>query len=177
MSKKRAQNPPRAGWSAGDRLHPELERSLRGDDDGAVAQAEIHDEGVDDDVLGPLVVVARLGDLARPNEADPRLADHADRPVWFLREDEADDAEVFVRLREGPMPRPTIDRILARVRAFAADESDALQELLGSASSLELGFHTSASYDEVVASFEEDGFDVIVGAVRAGALLDDDTDR
>jgi len=138
-----------------DRLHPALEASLRGEEQ----------EPEQEETEGPRVVVARLSDLG---PVPPPLAAHASRPIWFVVEDEADEANLFLRHPEKPVPRAASASVFERIRAFAERETEVLQALLGVTTSIEIGWHTSASYEDVVGSFEEDGFEVIEDAIRGG---------
>lgn len=154
----------RAPLGGGDRLHPALEAALRGEEDEDVADEPTEDA----DGAPPRVVIARLADLAVAGAP----AAQADRPVWFVLEDDADAVELFSRLPEAPLPRPATQAVFAALRSFAADKTDALQEVLGVTDSIEIGFHASADLEDVAASFEEDGFDVILGAIEGGKLLE-----
>lgn len=122
----------------------------------------------------PYVVVARLRDLG---DKAPRelYKQYGDRPIWFLMEDDDELVGLFDRIPEGPLPSKTTQAILGAIRQFAASESDALQEILGVTDSIGLGFHASASLDEVIESFEDDGFEV-VEAIEGGEihLLEDE---
>lgn len=123
---------------------------------------EYEDESDDEEDEGPGVVVGRLRDLGPM--VDPALAkQYGDLPVWFLVEDDAELVELFTRIPERPLPQKPTQAILGVLRQFAASESDALQELLGPTDTIGLGFHASANLDEVVESFEDDGFDVLLG--------------
>ena len=157
-----------SGLIPGDRLHPALEADLRGDEPDDDRERD-SDAGDGDTAR---VVVALLADLGA--YVPDRLRVHGERPVWFLPEDDADDVDLFELHPEAPMPRATSDAILAALRAFVADKSDALQAIVGSTDSIELGFHTSASFEDVAASFDADGFELVIGAITAGQVLGED---
>lgn len=145
---------------------PEQEQPAPLDEDEVVAEGEDEDE---DDELGPTVVVGRFDDLR--GFADAALVKkHAERPVWFLVEDDADLMELFVRHPEKPTPRAASEVLLGVLRSFAAAESDALQALIGPTDTIGFGYHEGASFDDVVASFEDDGFDVVF-ALREGKVV------
>src|SRR5690348_12757961 len=110
------------------------------------------EEGDEDEA--PRVVVGRLKDLEGYGDAAVRKK-YGERPVWFLIEDDADLIELFVRFPEKPIPARTTQDILGSLRAFAAAESDALQEVLGPTDAIGFGFHENASLDDVVGSFED----------------------
>jgi hypothetical protein len=114
----------------------------------------------------PRVVVALFGDLGKwipKGEA-------ADRAAWFLAQDDAGLVGIFDRLPEGSMPPQACRAILAGLRSFSLDQSASLQRYIGPTSSIHYGFHVDATLDQIVESFEQDGFEV-VDAVRDGRVL------
>jgi hypothetical protein len=141
---------------------------------GEEADEELDDrddeDAEDDEDMVPCVVLGRLSDLR--GFGDPALLrKHAERPVWFMIQDDADFMTLFDQLPERPVHRlgatpqapfpPAISHsIMDVLRSFAAAESDALQSILGATDSIEFGFHERASVDDVAQAFEEDGFDV-----------------
>ena len=134
---------------------------------------EADGEEEDDEDVAPGVIVGSLRDLG--GGVDPALAaQYGDRPVWFLIEDDAELVELFERIPERPLPSKPTQAILGALRSFAAAESDALQEVLGPTDTIGLGFHASASLDDVVESFEDDGFDVVRGLVEGKIELEED---
>jgi hypothetical protein len=72
------------------------------------------------------------------------------------------------------MPPADAASLLATIRKFATDNALNLQTLLGPTDQLRVGFHTSASMEEVVESFEDDGFDVLLGIVQGRVELPGD---
>lgn len=130
----------------------------------------------DDEEAMPCVIVARLRDLG---EKGPRelYKQYGDRPIWFMMEDDEELMGLFERMPEGPLPSKTSQVILGAVRQFAASESDALQEIFGITDSIGLGFHASASLDEVIESFEDDGFDVVEAIENGEVCLVDEEDE
>ncbi len=114
----------------------------------------------------PRVVVALFGDLGNwiPKGEPP------DRTAWFLAQHDAGLVEIFDRLPEGSMPPQTSRAILAGLRSFAVDQSATLQRYIGPTGSIHYGFHVDATLEQVVQSFEQDGFEV-VDAVRDGRVL------
>ncbi len=137
-----------------------------GDDDAPSDDGETSGDEEEDT---PRVVVARLGELA--SWLSPQLARaHAERPVWFILESDEDLHELFERLPEGPLPPRVGEQILSGLRAFASERSDLLQEWLGVTDSIAYGFHVQASFAQVVASFEADGF-LVVAQIREGRLV------
>lgn len=130
----------------------------QGDDD------EVDDEE-DEDV--PRVVLGTFGDLGKGTA-------HADRPIWVLLEQHEPMVGVFERYPEAPMLPADANAVLAAIRQFASDNALNLQTLLGPTDRLRVGFHTSASMEEVVESFEDDGFDVLLGIVLGRVELPED---
>ncbi len=100
---------------------------------------------------------------------------YGDRPVWFVLEDDSELIGLFDKIPEDPMPKKLSDTILGGIRAFAAERSDALQELLGITDSIAYGFHVDATMKQVRASFEEDGFE-ITGTIRDGEVVSEEED-
>jgi hypothetical protein len=134
------------------------------------------EEGEDeDDFEPPLVLIAKVADVAK--WMGPGVGKKfADRPVWFLLEDDADMVGIFDRIPEDPMPKGQSQAILAGLRAFAEERADDLQRLLGVTDSIGYGFHVDASFAAVCKSFEEDGFER-VGEIRDGAVVDVEADE
>ncbi|MDC3985704.1 hypothetical protein [Polyangium jinanense] len=142
-------------------------------DEEALEEGE---EGEDDDELAPTVIVGRFGDLR--GFADAALVKkYAERPVWFLIEDDADLVELFVRHPEKPAPRATAETLLSVLRSFAAAESEALQALLGPTDQIGFGYHENASFDDVVASFEDDGFEVAFALYEGKVVPEEEDDE
>jgi len=129
------------------------------------------EEDEDEEELAPCVVLGRLRDL--DTRSDPTLTTlckkYGERPIWFLIEEDADLVELFVRHPERPLTARTTQDILGALRTFATNHSDALQEVLGPTDAIGFGFHESASLDDVLTSFEDDGFDVAL-ALRNGKI-------
>ena len=147
----------------------EEEESEEGLDEGEDDEGEGEDEeGEEDDI--PSVVIATLGDLGS-YLPDALRKSFGDRPIWFIREDDQELVEIFDRVPEDPMPKGRAHELLRGLRAFAEAESDRLQELIGSAEGIVYGFHGDASLDRVKRAFEEDGFVVCTGILRAGQLV------
>lgn len=137
------------------------------------------DEGFDDDDEDieetPCVVLGRLSDLR--GFGDPGLLrKHGDRPVWFMIQDDADFMTLFDKHPERPVAPALSRSIMDVLRSFAAAQSDALQEVLGSTEAIEFGFHERASLDDVTEAFEDDGFDValVLQDGKVVAEIDDD---
>lgn len=123
----------------------------------------------DDDDPAPRVIIATVADLGSWIPEAYRLR-HASRPVWFLREGDSQLVGVFERLPEGTMEREASDAILAGLRAFSLDQNENMQWLLGVTGGMQYGFHVDASLEDVVESFEDDGF-IVVPAVNEGRIL------
>ena len=169
---------PKAQTRAPEQAEPaplEGEELAEGEELEELAEGEEGEEE-DDDELGPTVVLGRFGDLR--GFADAALVKkHAERPIWFLIEDDADLMDLFVRHPEKPVPRATAEALLAVLRSFAAAESDALQALLGPTDKIGFGYHENASFDDVVSSFEEDGFDVTFALYEGKVVPEDEDDE
>lgn len=114
------------------------------------------------------VVVGTMRDIAVGPSAQ------AMRPVWFLCDENESLVGLVDRYPEGPMPSQLIDRLMTGLREFATANANDLQILLGPTNRLRYGFHTSAQLDEVVESFEDDGFDVLFGIQNAKVILPDE---
>ena len=69
------------------------------------------------------------------------------------------------------MPSATIASLLSAIRQFTEKHASGLQTLLGPTDRLRMGFHTSATLEEVVESFEDDGFDVLLGIHNGQVVL------
>ena len=117
------------------------------------------DDDVEDDDA-PRVVLAKLGDIARWLP-EPMAKNYADRPVWFLLGMDAELVSLFERIPEDPMPKGRVAAILEGLRAFAADQNEGLQEMLGITDEIVFGFHVDAPMARVRASFEDDGFEIV----------------
>jgi hypothetical protein len=128
------------------------------------------DNEVDDDENedAPRVVLGTIADLGKG------IATYPDRPIWVLLEADESMVGVFERYPEAPMPPADAASLLAAIRQFASDNALNLQTLLGPTDQLRVGFHTSASMEEVVESFEDDGFDVLLGIVQGRVELPGD---
>jgi len=141
---------------------PKRARSEKEDVGEAPAKEPADDEEQDEGDEAPLVVVATVADLSP--WMPPKIArQHGARPVWFLLERDASLVGVFQRYAEGPMDQSVTDGILGGLRAFSTDKNQELQLLLGPTDRLQFGFHVSASLEEVVDTFQDDGFDVLSG--------------
>ncbi len=115
------------------------------------------------------VILARLGDLGE--ELPASLEQHGERPIWFTQQAHAAAIGLFERIPEGDMAKPDVTAILGALRALARQRSDALQAVLGNTESIQFGFHVDANFDDVLTSFEDDGFDV-VGTLEDGDVLE-----
>lgn len=143
---------------------------LGGDDASDLPDQEpgmLDDE--DEDEQAPRVIIATVADLGAWIP-DLYRSPYASRPVWFLREQDSQLAAVFERLPEGDMPKDASDAILAGLRSFSLDQNENMQWLLGVTGGMQYGFHVDASLEEVVESFEDDGF-IVVPAVKDGRIL------
>jgi hypothetical protein len=139
-------------------------------------EPESKDDDDDDDFV-PLVVVAKLADVANwiPEGLGKKFGGLA---CWFLLEDDAELVELFERAREDPaskMSKAQVAAILGGLRDFATERADELQTVLGPSDSIGLGFHADAPLAKVVASFEDDGF-AVVGRIEDGHVIEDDED-
>jgi hypothetical protein len=124
----------------------------------------------------PRVIIATLSALGDAVPADVS-GRYGDRPVWFHLAMDTDKVEIFDRLPEDPMPKSKSDAILAVIRAYASSHNEDLQAVLGPTDSIQIGFHVDAKLDDVLDSFEDDGFDV-VGTIEAGEVVEyDDEDE
>jgi hypothetical protein len=135
-------------------------------------EPEEDDDDLDEDDFAPLVVIARVADVAAwmPDGLGKKFGALA---CWFLLEQDAELVGLFDRVPEDPMSKGQVAAILAGLRAFAAERADELQAVLGPSDGIGLGFHTDATLARVHASFEEDGF-AIVGAIEGGHVIDPD---
>lgn len=140
-----------------------------GSSDLSDPEAGAPDDENEDEDPAPRVIVATVGDLGSWIPEASRVT-YASRPVWFLREQDAQLVGVFERLPEGVMAKDASDAILAGLRSFSLDQNENLQWLLGVTGGMQYGFHVDASLDEVVESFEDDGF-IVVPAVSGGRIL------
>ena len=134
-------------------------------------QSEENDE---DDIndKAPKVVLGSVGDLG------PERCAHLDRPIWVLLDQHESMVGLFERYPEAVMPSQVVSSLLTSIRQFAVENAADLQMLLGPGDKLRTGFHTSASLEEVVESFEDDGFDVLLGIAHGRVVLPaNDIDR
>ncbi|MFO0612742.1 MAG: hypothetical protein U0414_09155 [Polyangiaceae bacterium] len=127
------------------------------------------EEASADDEETPTVVLARLGDLGR-FVPEAMLKVYKTRPVWFLLGMDQELVELFDRVPEDPMQKGHVTAILGALRAFAQHHNGPLQAILGVTDELAYGFHTDATYDRVLESFEEDGFDVLEEVIEGGEI-------
>lgn len=123
----------------------------------------------DEEDPAPRVIVATVGDLGAWIPDLYRLP-NASRPVWFLREQDAPLVGVFERLPESSMAKEASDAILAGLRSFSLDQNENMQWLLGVTGGMQYGFHVDASLEDIVESFEDDGF-IVIPAVNEGKIL------
>jgi len=148
-------------FDAGDDLGP---ASLEGFDlDGTVDENADAEEEAEGDL--PRVVLATFGDLGLPLLAGS--PDLHDRPIWFLSDEHDPLVGVFERYPEERASGSEV--VMSALRRFSHDRSADLQLLIGPTNRLRLGFHATASLAEVAESFEDDGFDVLLG-IRGGEV-------
>lgn len=144
-------------FDAGDELAPSPFDNVAPDDNSSDA----------DEVDLPRVVIGTVADFGAGVPAV--VARFPDRPVWFILDSHDRDVGVFERYPEEPLPEAVTTSILGFLRTFSSDHHEDLQSLLGPTDTLRFGFHTSASIEDVVESFEDDGFDVLLG-LREGKV-------
>jgi len=145
------------------------DRDVERDDDTVDFDEETDDEdelSEEEDI--PRVVIASVADLGSwiPESISKK---YASRPIWFIVEQDAEAVGLFSRYPEGPMPKTASDAILSGLRAFSLDQNEELQAVLGITDGLRYGFHVDASLEEVMESFEDDGFEV-VSAIQKGRV-------
>jgi hypothetical protein len=143
----------------------ELER----DDDTVDFEEEDDDEEeLSEEEEVPRVIIASVADLGSwvPETISKK---YASRPIWFIVEQDAESVGLFSRYPEGPMPKTASDAILSGLRAFSLDQNEELQAVLGITDGLRYGFHVDASLEEVMESFEDDGFEVVT-AIHEGRV-------
>jgi hypothetical protein len=126
------------------------------------------DEDDEFDEKAPRVLVGTVADLGLWIPATVG-AEHGARPVWFLLDGNVDLVGLFDRYPEGPMASRTTASILGALRSLSVDRSSTLQGVLGITDQIRYGFHVSASLEDVVESFEDDGFEVVM-ALRDGRI-------
>ena len=146
-------------FDAGDDLGP----SVFDDVELGERDAEDVEQDLDEDL--PRVVMCTIQDLG--TKAPEAVAKLGERPVWFINDEHAELVGVFERYPEEASTSSSA--VLSFLRSFSTSTGEGLQALLGPASSLRYGFHTTASLAEVVESFEDDGFDVLLG-IRDGEV-------
>lgn len=140
-------------------------------DELTASQAPLAEDDGED--AGGRVVVATVSELL--GRLPVALIDaHGTRPIWFLAADDEPEVGVFERLPEGAFDRAASATILAALRAISLEESDRLQVHLGPTERIVYGFHADASLDDVVESFEDDGFDVLEAIVGGHVAVDDE---
>lgn len=131
------------------------------------------DADSDADERAPAVVLATVRDLL--GRLPVALIDaHGSRPIWFLAAADEPDVGVFERLPEGAFDAAASASILAALRAISLEESERLQVHLGPTERIVYGFHADASVDDVVESFDDDGFDVLEAIVDGHVAVDDE---
>lgn len=131
--------------------------------------ADEEDDDADAEGAAPAVVIARLSDLG-PVASIAGAGTQPDRVVWFLSKHDAELAGIFERYPEKPLPSGTTKAILAGLREFCLDRSDRLQVYVGTTDGIEYGFHVDATMEQVIESFEDDGFEVFE-AIEAGQVV------
>lgn len=152
-------------FDAGDDLGPDIFEDL---ELGEKQEQEQDDDVLDEDL--PRVVIGTFEDMG--TRAPESVARMGDRPIWFINDEHADLVGVFDRYPEEPSASSAA--VLAFLRSFSTSFGAQLQALLGPASSLRYGFHATASLAEVVESFEDDGFDVLLGIHDGEVVLPDE---
>ena len=113
----------------------------------------------DDGESGPLVLLGTIGELQEADVSDA----FAKRPVWFFNNDHASMVGVFDRYPEPVLQGKAGDTLMSILRGYVCKHSACLQTVLGSCCMICVGYHACASLEDVVESFEDDGFDVLLG--------------
>lgn len=88
-------------------------------------------------------------------------------PGWFQRKESKPRSQLFKRIPEPPVEGPEVDEIMAKLSGALKENGAALMSLTGRTVTMALGFHTAASWENALASFVSDGFEVVTD--RAGA--------
>ncbi len=122
----------------------------------------------------PRVIVAMLSQL-RPWIPASAIEGQPDRVAWFLPGQDAELVGLFERYPEPSVPVLVSRPILQGLREFCLDQSQSLQRYVGVTERIEYGFHVGASLEQIVESFEDDGFEVI-DAIRDGRVVVETSD-
>lgn len=167
MSKRsrRRHSSMRDMFDAGDDLGPSPFEGVELED----PPLDDEEDEVDEDA--PRVVIGTLEDFG--TQAPEAVARLGDRPMWFIADANAEMVGVFERYPEKPA-NAGVTAVLNFLRTFSTTQGTDLQALLGPTDSIRYGFHTTASLGEVVESFEDDGFDVLLGITDGAVELPDD---
>lgn len=168
MSRKspRSRGGPPNDWAPAESSGPHSSDAWYGAGESELPEADEDDD--EDEEVAARVLVGTIADMG-PWIPEPIARRHAERPVWFHLAAYDQLVGVFDRYPEGPMAGAETSAILAGLRAFSLDQSSELQAILGVTQELRYGFHVDASLEDVVESFEDDGFEVLE-AVRAGRV-------
>jgi hypothetical protein len=167
MSKRsrRRHSSMRDMFDAGDDLGPSPFEGVELEDQ----PFEDDDDEVDEEA--PRVVLGTLEDFG--TQAPESVARLGDRPMWFISDAHAEMVGVFERYPEEPASGETT-AVLNFLRAYSTSHGAEIQALLGPTDRMRYGFHTKASLGEVVESFEDDGFDVLLGITDGCVELPDE---
>ena len=144
----------------------------RSDDDYDHADDCEENDDLDEDM--PRVVMGIVADLGR-KDLGIEVRDHEGWPIWVLLEKHASMMGVFERYPEDPGSDEWVPIVFDELRRFVRDHGEDLQKLLGATDALRIGFHTNAPLEDVVESFEDDGFDVLFGIEDGMVVLAPDS--
>lgn len=82
-------------------------------------------------------------------------------PAWFERKEAKERSKLFDRVPEPPVEGPEVDEVLALLGESLKSDGAALLTVIGRTRTMSYGFHTAATHEQALASFREDGFEIL----------------
>jgi len=81
--------------------------------------------------------------------------------AWLIRGEAVPRSTILDRIPEPAVSGSELDEVMALLGAAARDPEGIVRGLVGSTPSMDFGFHAGASFEQVRASFEADGFEIV----------------
>jgi hypothetical protein len=113
----------------------------------------------------PRVVLFRVDRLAGLGAA--ARARFGNCPAWFQRVESKPRGRLFQRHPEPDVAGPEVDEVMGLLGAILKSEGKALMSLTGRTPTMALGFHTAATYEQALASFLEDAYEIVTDPAAA----------
>jgi hypothetical protein len=107
--------------------------------------------------MQPAIVVGTFAELGLRAEGAVTTED-VERTCWFVLKKNNALITLFSKIAEGPMNQATSNTLMAMLRRTAKEQPKRLHAALGPDEALVFGFHSTATFEEIVGQFEEDNF-------------------